>query len=26
VPEKITVGDEAIIPLYAGRKISWRVI
>jgi len=26
VPEKITVGDEAIIPLYAGRKISWRLI
>jgi dihydroorotase len=26
VPEKITVGDEAIIPLYAGRKIAWRLI
>ena len=26
VPEKITVGDEAIIPLYAGRKIPWRLI
>lgn len=26
VPEKITVGDEAIIPLYAGRKISWRLV
>jgi dihydroorotase len=25
IPEKITVGDEAIIPLYAGRKISWRL-
>jgi dihydroorotase len=25
VPEKITVGDESIIPLYAGRKISWRL-
>jgi dihydroorotase len=26
VPEKITVGDEAIIPLYAARKIPWRLI
>ena len=26
VPEKITVGDEAIVPLYAGRKIAWRLI
>ena len=25
VPEKITLGDEVIIPLYAGRKISWRL-
>ena len=25
VPEKITVGDDAIIPLYAGRKIPWRL-
>jgi len=26
VPEKITVGDEAIVPLYAGRKIAWRLM
>ncbi len=25
LPEKITLGNEAIIPLYAGKKISWRV-
>ena len=25
VPEKITIGGEAIIPLYAGKKISWRL-
>ena len=23
IPEKITIGDEFIVPLYAGRKISW---
>ena len=26
VPEKIIVGDEAIVPLCAGRKIAWRLI
>ena len=26
VPEKIIVGDEAIVPLYAGRKIAWHLI
>ena len=26
VPEKITVGDEAIVPLYAGRKVAWRLM
>lgn len=26
IPEKITVGDEAIIPLFAGRKIPWRLV
>jgi dihydroorotase len=26
VPETITVGEDDIIPLYAGRKISWRLV
>ena len=26
VPEKITLGEDAIVPLYAGRKISWRLV
>ena len=26
VPEKITVGDEEIIPLFAARKVSWKLI
>ena len=26
VPEKITVGDDEIIPLFAERKVSWKLI
>ncbi|NBW29625.1 dihydroorotase, partial [bacterium] len=26
VPEKIVVGHDVIVPLYAGRRISWRLI